>query len=209
METISGHGLNGPWDMAAAQFGPFAELFVTSVLNGTAAAAGKVVYRGTVQRLILATSGDRPPRLVASTEIGSGFAEQPNPSALVLGPTGAGLGPDGTLYVADTRANRIAAIPDAVLRFDDAGHGLTLTHRGSLNAPLGLLVAPNGDVLTVNGNNGKIVETTPGGRQIATAQLDSSGSPPGAGALFGLAVAPGRSGVYYVDDATNTLNLLH
>ena len=39
--------------------------------------------------------------------------------------------------------------------------------------------------------------------------LDSSGSPPGAGALFGLAVAPGGSGVYYVDDATNTLNLLH
>ena len=35
--------------------------------------------------------------------------------------------------------------------------------------------------------------------------LDTSGSPPGAGALFGLAVAPQRSGVYYVDDAANTL----
>jgi hypothetical protein len=39
--------------------------------------------------------------------------------------------------------------------------------------------------------------------------LDSSGSPPGAGALFGLAVKPGADAVYYVDDATNTLNLLH
>ena len=29
------------------------------------------------------------------------------------------------------------------------------------------------------------------------------------GALFGLAVARGGSGVYYVDDAANTLNLLH
>jgi len=32
---------------------------------------------------------------------------------------------------------------------------------------------------------------------------------PGAGALFGLAVAPSNKGVYYVDDAVNTLRLLH
>jgi hypothetical protein len=31
----------------------------------------------------------------------------------------------------------------------------------------------------------------------------------GAGSLFGLAVAPGDSGIYYVDDGENTLNLLH
>ena len=29
------------------------------------------------------------------------------------------------------------------------------------------------------------------------------------GALFGLAVAPAGSGVYFVDDAVNTLDLLH
>lgn len=41
--------------------------------------------------------------------------------------------------------------------------------------------------------------------------LNSTGSPPpgGAGALFGLAVAPHGEGVYFVDDNTNTLNLLH
>jgi hypothetical protein len=39
--------------------------------------------------------------------------------------------------------------------------------------------------------------------------LDKSGSPPGAGALFGLAVAPNQAGLYYVDDAVNTLRLLH
>jgi hypothetical protein len=27
--------------------------------------------------------------------------------------------------------------------------------------------------------------------------------------LFGLALAPGNAGVYYVDDAVNTLRLLH
>ena len=64
-------------------------------------------------------------------------------------------------------------------------------------------------MLTVNGDDGFIVETTPFGAQIATKLLDNSGSPPGSGALFGLAVAPYGSGVYYVDDAVNTLRLLH
>jgi len=76
-----------------------------------------------------------------------------------------------------------------------------------LNDPLGLAVASNGDILTVNGNNGYLVETTPAGLQVATTLLDSTGNPPGAGALFGL-VPVGRE-IYFVDDASNTLNLLH
>ena len=52
-----------------------------------------------------------------------------------------------------------------------------------------------------------MVQTTPDGLQVAKVLLDSSGNPPGAGALFGL-VSVARS-VYYVDDATNTLNLFH
>jgi len=63
-------------------------------------------------------------------------------------------------------------------------------------------------VLTVNGADGFITEITPGGHQVAKAQLDASGSPPGAGALFGLVFDPAH-GLYYVDDASNTLNLLH
>ena len=61
----------------------------------------------------------------------------------------------------------------------------------------------------MNGNNGRIVETTPAGTQVATRLLDSSGHPAGSGALFGLALAPGGRGIYYVDDAVNTLRLLH
>nr|MDQ2877159.1 hypothetical protein [Actinomycetota bacterium] len=79
----------------------------------------------------------------------------------------------------------------------------------ALAGPLGLAVAPNGNVLTVNASNGKIVETTPSGVQVATRLLDSSGRPAGSGALFGLALAPAGHGVYYVDDAANTLRLLH
>jgi hypothetical protein len=63
--------------------------------------------------------------------------------------------------------------------------------------------------LSVNGGDGLIVETTPRGTQIATETLDTNGTPPGAGALFGLAITPDHHGLYFVDDATNTLNLLH
>jgi hypothetical protein len=208
-ETIAGHGINGPWDATALDRGTSADLFVTNVLNGTVAAGGSVIHRGTVLRLGLAVSAASPPKLLSVTKIGSRFGEQTSSTAFVVGPTGLGLGSGGTLFVADTFANRITAIPDAVTRQTSAGTGRTITSGGALSGPLGLAVAPGGDVLTVNGGNGKIVETTPGGQQIATRFLDRSGSPPGSGALFGLAVAPEQDGIYYVDDAVNTLRLLH
>ncbi|HEY5357915.1 MAG TPA: hypothetical protein VIJ82_09545 [Streptosporangiaceae bacterium] len=209
-ETISGHGINGPWDATSLNLNSTrADLFVTNVLNGTVAAHGSVVHRGTVLRLLLHVFRNRPPQLEAVTKIGSGFAEQTNATAFVLGPTGVGLGRNDTLYVADTRENRITAIANAAVRGTSAGTGAVVTRNGALANPLGLAIAPNGHVLTVNGNDGRIVETTPGGAQIATRLLDSSGSPKGAGALFGLAVVPGGRGVYYVDDAVNTLRLLH
>ena len=68
-------------------------------------------------------------------------------------------------------------------------------------------IAPNGDILTVNGGNGDIVETAPGGTQVATKTLDSTGG--GGGLLFGLAIRPDGKAVYFVDDGTNTLALLH
>jgi hypothetical protein len=208
-ETISGHGINGPWDMAALGNGLDADLFVTNVLNGTVAAKGAVVNRGTVLRLLVRTYWNSPPKLLAVTKIGSGFSEQTNASAFIIGPTGVGLDRNGTLYVADTGENRITGIPYAATRMSSAGTGFVLTSGGRLNAPLGLVIAPNSDVLTVNGGDGRIVETSTGGTQVAHRFLDRSGSPPGSGALFGLAVVPRDGGVYYVDDATNTLRLLH
>jgi hypothetical protein len=209
-ETFSGAaGIDGPWDMAVVNHGPFAELFVTNVMNGTVKAGGKVVDNGTVQRLILLVGGSQPPRLINSTTIASGFPQRTDPAALVIGPTGLALARTGTLYVANSLNSSISAIPGAAWRSTGAGTGTTITSGGSLNTPLGLAIAPNGDVLTVNGGNGLIVETTSSGMQIAKKMLDNSGSPPGSGALFGLAVAPHGAGLYYVDDAVNTLRLLH
>jgi hypothetical protein len=207
-ETISGHGINGPWDATTLNRGRTADLFVTNVLNGTAATT-KQVNRGSVLRLDLVVPRRGLPRVRSFMTIGSGFSERASKSAFVLGPTGLALGGDGTLYVASTRDNSIAGIPDADLRQTDAGTGLGISARGELASPLGLTMAPNGDILAVNGSNGKIVEIQPGGQQVATAVLDSHGKPAGAGALFGLTVVPGGGGVYYVDDAVNTLRLLH
>ncbi|HXW79034.1 MAG TPA: hypothetical protein VEJ84_06020 [Acidimicrobiales bacterium] len=69
-----------------------------------------------------------------------------------------------------------------------------------------MTLAPNGDLITVNGGNGKAVETTPAGAQIAAAQIDplNSGSD-----LFEVAITPGDRGLLFVDDAKNTPQLLH
>lgn len=209
VETFYGSLINGPWDMAALDSGSSVNLFVTNVLNGTVAGGGNVVHGGTVVRLTLNVTHKTMPSLQAMTVIGSGFAERTDPAALVIGPTGLGVsGNADTVYVADSLNNRIAAIPNPVFRTTSAGTGATVSQGGSLNDPLGLAISPGGDILTVNGNNGFLVTTTPDGNQISKQLLDSSGNPPGAGALFGLVPVVGQ-GLYYVDDATNTLNLFN
>jgi hypothetical protein len=206
VETFSGSLINGPWDMTAWDAGTFAELFVTNVLNGTVAAGGSVVNRGTVIRLALDLPSGSMPCLRSITVIGSGFSERTDPAALVIGPTGVGLDSNAdVLYVADSLNNRIAAIRHPVFRDTSDGTGRTVTQAGSLNDPLGLTVSRHGNILTVNGDDGFLVETTPNGRQTRKGLLDNSGTPPGNGALFGLTDVDGA--IYYVDDASNTLNL--
>jgi hypothetical protein len=213
VETFSGGVINGPWDMTALDLNDEAVLFFTNVLNGTVAANGAVVHNGTVVRLSLAVPSQGYGVLTRqqTTVIGSGFAERTDPAALVVGPTGVGLALDGTpgdtLYVADSVNSRIAAIPEALTRSAPAGSGVDVSAGRAIRDPLGLTIAPNGDILTANGNDGNIVETTPGGAQIARRSVDNTGGT-GAGCLFGLAVATAASGVYFVDDCANTLDLL-
>jgi hypothetical protein len=209
VETLAGGSINGPWDMATVDQGDMATLFVANVLNGTVAAGGATVDRGTVVRITLRSDDGGIPRMTSEHVIARGFGEHSDPAALVVGPTGLAVSHAGTLYVADSAGNRIAAVPDALTRHHPAWMGHTVTMNGALNVPLGLTLAPNGDILTVNAGDGRLVETTPGGDQVAVRWLDTSGSPAGSGALFGLAVKPNHRAVYFVDDATNQLDLLH
>jgi hypothetical protein len=49
--------------------------------------------------------------------------------------------------VVKTLANRITAIPDALFRITGAGPGFSVSRGHHLNGPLGLVVAPDGDIL--------------------------------------------------------------
>ena len=211
VETLAGAPINGPWDATVVDSGHSAVLFVTNVLNGTVAAAGGNVARGTVVRIRFQISSGGMPRKTSERVIATGFREHTDPNALVVGPTGVGVGTNGVLYVADTARNRIAAIPDALNRTSVlGGGGRTVSRGGSLISPLGLMVTSSGDIVTANGGNGNLVETTRAGRQVATKTL----VPNGAGDLFGLVPTPSGSGIYYVNDAgsggdANSLELLH
>jgi hypothetical protein len=92
----------------------------TNVLNGTVAAKGKTVFRGTVVRLVVQTRPNRLLTITSSVVIGSGFPETLNSTALVIGPTGAGLSANDGLAVKPGA--------DAVYYVDDATNTLDLLH---------------------------------------------------------------------------------
>ena len=206
-ETISNHDIVGPWDLAVSSDATSAQLFVSNALGGNTSTHDGIPLTGncTVVRLDLALSPTAPPRLTGSTVIGTGFAWRANKAALILAPTGLALSSGGTLYVADTLTDAVSAIPDARTRTGAVtAVGSTLSAGGALDAPLGMTLAPNGDLLVVNGNNGDAVEITPAGKQLATKALVKNG----AGDLFGIIMAPAGNGILIVNDGTNALDEL-
>ena len=99
VETFSGGVVNGPWDMTALDGGFFAQLFFTNVLNGDVAHAAPdtPVNAGTIVRmtLFIPPQGFGKPVALEKKIIGSGFAEENDPAALIIGPTGVGLSSGG------------------------------------------------------------------------------------------------------------------
>ncbi len=207
VETIASNNIQGPWDSTAKSEGSKTTLFVSNALNGGAAKGTHTIDNSTVLRIELDSGENQTPRVLSETVIADGIPWVDSAEALVLGPTGLALGSNGTLYVASTEDNRILAISDAATRTTAAAKGGTvLTEGDHLKEPLGMVLAPNGNIITSNGGDGNVVETTPAGQQVAVQTADKK---TGAGALFGLAVAPEGKGIYFVDDGENTLNLLH
>jgi hypothetical protein len=204
VETIANKNIVGPWDLAVTSTPTSAQVFIANALGGNTSTHNGTPVTGncTVVRLNLSLSATSPPVLTSTTVIGSGYPWKADKTALVLAPTGLALGHNGTLYVADTQTNTISDIPQATTRTtaQPVTAGL-LSGGGALDAPLGMTLAPNGDVIVVNGNNGNAVEITPAGRQLATKTLVKNG----AGDLFGIITTP--DGIIAVNDGTNALEV--
>lgn len=205
VETIAGKNIQGPWDSTAVSEGSKTTLFVSNALNGGAKKGLHKIDNSTVLRIDLESGEGQMPKVTGETVIADKIPWIDSEEALVLGPTGLALGSDGTLYVASTQDNKILAISEATTRTTPAAKGGTvLTEGGHLNEPLGMVLAPNGNVITSNGGDGNMVETTPEGKQVAVQTADKE---TGAGSLFGLVIENGA--IYYVDDGENTLRRLN
>lgn len=204
VSTITGPDVEGPWDMATVTRGAMTTLFVSNALNGGANDGSWTVTTATVLRIRLRTSSGAP-HVTSQQIIADAIPWRDDKAALVIGPTGVALAANGTLYVADTLDNGIIAIPHAMTRTRALpDRFITVAAGGDLKQPLGLAIAPNGDIVTTNAGNGDVVETTPAGKQVAVIAGDAKS---GAGSLFGLAITPNQD-LVYVDDALNTLRLL-
>jgi hypothetical protein len=206
VETITNNDIVGPWDLTVKSSGTSAELFVSNALGGNTTTHDGVPVTGncTVVRLDLALSPGSPPKLTGSTVIGTDFPWRANKAALILAPTGLALGGNGTLYVDDTLTDTVSAIPQALTRTGAvSATASTLSAGGALDAPLGMTLAPNGDLIVVNGNNGNAVEVTPAGKQLATKTLVKNG----AGDLFGVITTQAGDGLIIANDGTNALDL--
>ena len=205
VQTIAGGPINGPWDMTLVDHGLFATLYVSNVENGDVATSPKPVDKGTVVRMQLLTTPG-----IKARSIRRGCDREGLPRAGELHRGRARTDWSGAVAQRNAVRGRHPgqpdrAIPDASFRQSPiGGGGITVTSGGALNGPLGMTLAPNGDILTSNGGDGLVVETTPGGQQVANVDTGFSG-----GSLFGLTVPPSGDKVYLVDDGNNTLAVLH
>lgn len=207
VETIASKNIQGPWDSTAVSEGSKTSLFVSNALNGGAKKGVHTIDNSTVLRIELESGEGQMPQVMGETVVADEIPWIDSEEALVLGPTGLALGSDGTLYVASTEDSKILSVPEAMTRTSAAkAAGSVLAEGGHLNEPLGMVLAPNGNIITSNGGDGNMVETTPQGKQIAVRTADKK---TGAGSLFGIELAPEGKGIYFVDDGENTLNLLH
>jgi uncharacterized protein (TIGR03118 family) len=192
--------LDGPWDLALNDQGSRAQVFVSNVLSGT------------VTRIDLTIPHQGAPVVAGMTQIASGYRHQENDTALVVGPTGLAYDARrGVLYVASTDDNAIYAIHNAGRTHSDQGKGaLVVRDDAHLHGPLGLVLAPNGDLIVANGDAvneddtqpSEIVEFTPSGHFVA--QFSISAEPGGA---FGIALNSSGGALRFaaVNDNDNTL----
>jgi len=197
--------LDGPWDLTINDQGGKTQIFVSNVLNGTVSRIDMTIDASNIAITNMAT-------------VAEGYLIRPDPSALVVGPTGLAYDPEtDVLYVASTGDNAIFAVAGA-------GNAITPVDKGTvvfddpmhLHGPLGLVFAPNGHLITSNGDAvnpdptqpSEIVEFTRQGVFVREFSLDPSLP----AAPFGLATVledPSNFDFAAVNDNTNAVAVYH
>jgi hypothetical protein len=195
--------LDGPWDLAVNDEGDTAHIFVSNVLNGT------------VSRLDVTVTGSRL-KVMHKVSLATGYTHAPNAAALVLGPTGLAFDvTTDTLYVASTADNAVYAITNASYADGPVSLGTLVFSDPHLRGPLALKLAPNGDLLTANGDAvnadplhpSEIVEFTKAGQFVREFNVDAS-----QGGAFGIDTVLAQDAPFnfaFVDDVTNSLSVVN
>jgi hypothetical protein len=196
--------LNGPWASAVNVQGNTAQLFISNVVGGTVT---RIDLKGVKRH------GQVSLNVESMTQIASGYTVEANSAAVVVGPGGLAYNSKtDTLYVDSTGDNEVFAVAHAARTHADHGTG-TLIYQdpAHLRGPIGLALAPNGDLLAtnddaVNGNPSfpsELIEFTPQGQFVGQLSLD-----PAQGAAFQILVqGHGKTvTVLSLNDDTNTLD---
>jgi hypothetical protein len=194
--------IDGPWGMAENDLGSTAQLFVSNVENGMVARIDLKVPKGGKKIVVK-----------DMVQIASSYSQRPDAAVFWLGPTGLAFNATkDVLYLASTDDNSIFAISKAAKTHGQTGTGkLVYQDPAHLRGPLGLALAPNGDLLTTNGDGvnadptqaSELIEFTPTGKFVGQLSLDAT-----QGAAFGLALYVSKNvlEVATVNDVTNTLD---
>jgi len=181
VETITGYGINGPWDMTVIDEGKDVTAFVANGLSGA------------IVRLDMELT---PAGLAVqhSTEIASGYQHRCDPATFVAAPTGLVYEPAfDALIIASTLDNAVFAVPHAAQATNNQGTGTIIYQDPAhLHGALAMAKAPNGHLLVtqndaINGDPkqpSEIVEFTLGGQFVKQVSVD-----PNQGGSFGLQTA--------------------
>ncbi|HEY6847888.1 MAG TPA: hypothetical protein VI320_17030 [Terracidiphilus sp.] len=139
------HLVDGPWGMALNDRGNTAQLFVSNIFDT------KDHFAGSVTRLDVSLSASGITVLNAIT-IASGYTSAPDTAGTVVGPAGLAYDrEDDTLYVAAEGDNAIYKLKGAGTTTTNLGKGQVLfDDQTVLHGPLGLIFAPNGDLIMAN-----------------------------------------------------------
>jgi hypothetical protein len=192
--------LDGPWDLALDDDGARVHVFVANVGNGT------------VTRLDVTVAATGL-TVTKKTTLAKGYTHKPDPAALVLGPTGLAFDErSGALFVASTADNAIYRIDGASSTTQTVTRGAQVFADSHLRGPLALRFAPNGNLLTANGDAvnadvthpSEIVEFTTRGQFVQEYNVDAS-----QGGAFGIDTVSGWAPFNYavIDDVTNSLSV--